>query len=69
MNAIFKENDKLVLNSADNNEQLILQRFISKANDNKYDIFFNKLLDINGNTSGMSIELREKEPEPSAPEE
>lgn len=69
MIAIFKEKEKLILNSADNNEQLILGSFISKANDEKYNITFTKLVDINGNTSGMCIELHDKEAEPSTPEE
>ena len=57
MKAIFKDKKKLVLNYADNNEQLILKDFIKKANSGKFNIVFNRLLDINGDINGMAIEL------------
>jgi hypothetical protein len=70
MKAIFKEKKKLVLNSADSNEQLILEEFIKKCDSEKFSIVFTKLLDINGDISGMSIELvSKKETEPSTPTE
>ena len=36
MKAVFKEKKKLVLNSADSNEELILEEFIKKANNKKW---------------------------------
>ncbi len=62
MKAIFKENDKLVLNSADRNEQLVLGDFIQKATNGEYTISYTKTLDINGDISGMVIELVNAEP-------
>ena len=68
MKAIFKEKKKLVLNSADNNEELVLEEFIKKANNKeKFNIVFTRLLDINGDINGMSIELvnKKNDTEPS----
>lgn len=68
MKAIFKENKKLVLNSADANEQLVLEEFIKKAKSNKFTFVYTKLLDINGEVNGVAIELAKVEPtEPSTP--
>lgn len=69
MKAIFKEKKKLVLNSADRNEQLVLEEFIKKANNNTFNIVYTKLLDINGDVNGMAIELVKKKAEPSTPTE
>ena len=58
MKAIFKDKKKLVLNSADSNEQLVLEEFIKKAQEtDKYTITYTKLLDINSDVNGMMIEL------------
>ena len=58
MKAIFKDKKKLVLNSADSNEQLVLEDFINKAQEtDKYTITYTKLLDINSDVNGMMIEL------------
>lgn len=62
MKAIFKENKKLVLNSADANEQLVLEEFIKKANSGNFNFTYNKLLDINGEVNGMAIELIRNKP-------
>lgn len=70
MKAVFKEKKKLVLNSADSNEELILEEFIKKANNKKFNIVYTKLLDINGDVNGMAIELVNKtKQEPSTPNE
>lgn len=74
MKAIFKDKKKIVLNSADSNEQLVLEEFIKKAGKkDKYDIIYTALVDINGDTNGMAIELVpvvvENETEPSTPTE
>lgn len=65
MKAIFKEKKKLVLNSADSNEQLVLDEFIKKADSGKFTVVYTKLLDINGDVNGMAIELVSKKTEPS----
>ena len=39
MKAIFKEKKKLVLNSADRNEQLVLEEFIKKANNGTFNMY------------------------------
>ncbi|MBO7615078.1 MAG: hypothetical protein J6T15_05220 [Bacilli bacterium] len=57
MYAKFLSQDKLVVNSADDSEQLILADYIDKANSKDYEIVINKLLDINGNTSGVCLEV------------
>ena len=70
MKAIFKEKQELILNSADSNEQLILDEFINKANNGKFDVVYTKLLDINGDINGMAIELvKHEQTEPSTPTE
>ena len=67
MKAIFKDKKKLVLNSADSNEQLVLEEFINKAQEtDKYTITYTKLLDINSDVNGMMIELVDVA-EPSTP--
>lgn len=69
MKAIFKDKKKLVLNSADSNEQLVLEEFINKAQEtDKYTITYTKLLDINSDVNGMMIELVDVA-EPSTPTE
>jgi len=64
MKAIFKENKKLVLNTADANEQLVLKKFIKKANNTEnFKFVYTKLLDINGEINGLAIELVNINPE------
>ena len=67
MKALFKNKKDLVLNSADSNEQIVLEEFINKSNSGKFNVVFTKLLDINGDVNGMAIELKKKETEPSTP--
>lgn len=70
MKAIFKEKKQVVLNSADSNEQLVLDEFIRKYETGNFNIVYTKLLDINGDVNGMAIELVKKKPtEPPAPKE
>jgi hypothetical protein len=64
MYAKFQNQNSLIVNSADENEQFILADFIRMANSGEYELVINKLLDINGDTTGICIELVEK-PEPS----
>jgi hypothetical protein len=63
MYAKFQNQNSLIVNSADENEQFILADFIRMANSGEYELVINKLLDINGDTTGICIELVEK-PEP-----
>lgn len=67
MKALFKDKKNLVLNSADSNEQIVLEEFINKSNSGKFNIVFSKLLNINGEVNGMAIELKKIDTEPSTP--
>lgn len=60
MYAKFVDQDKLIINSADESEQLIIKDFIDMVNSGNYELVINKLLDINGDASGVCIELIEK---------
>lgn len=66
MYAKFADQDKLIVNSADENEQFIIADFIKMYNSGEYEIIINKLLDINGDATGICIELIKKT-EPIAP--
>lgn len=69
MYAKFADNDKLIINSADESEQFILQDFLDNAKSGKYELIINKLLDINGDVSGICIELVEvSDPQTSSSE-
>lgn len=57
MYAKFLDQDKLVVNSADESEQFIMADFIKMANSGDYELIINKLLDINGDATGVCIEL------------
>lgn len=66
MKAIFKDNNDLIINLADDNERIILEDFNDKYNSGEYDLEFHKTLNINGDIDGMVIQLKEKEqPEPN----
>lgn len=69
MKAIFKDKKELIVNNADTNEQLILEEFIKKATNGNFDIVYSKLLDINGEVSGMAIDLKKKGEIPEQSEE
>jgi len=60
MYAKFVNQNKLIVNSADETEQFILADFIAMANSDEYELIINKLVDINGDVSGVCIELVEK---------
>lgn len=60
MKAIFKDNAKLIINSADSTERLLVEAFIENANSGKKELNVEKLVDINGEIAGMSLELIEK---------
>lgn len=57
MYAKFIDQSKLVVNSANESEQIVLADFIAMANSGNYELVINKLLDINGDTTGVCIEL------------
>lgn len=67
MKAIFKDKKQLVLNSADSNEQIVLEDFIKKAKKESNQVIYTKLVDINGDIDGMAIEIVPADTEPSAP--
>ena len=56
----FLDKKRLIVNSADSNEQLVLADFIERANSGKYELVVDKLLDINGDVTGICIELIKK---------
>lgn len=60
MYAKFVDQNKLIINSADDSEQLIIKDFVDMVNSGDYELVINKLLDINGDASGVCIELIEK---------
>ncbi len=60
MYAKFVNQNKLIVNSADEAEQFILADFIRMANSDEYELIINKLIDINGDVSGVCIEVIEK---------
>ena len=60
MKAIFKDNNKLIINSADASERLLLQSFIGDIKSGKFDISYDELKDINADISGIIITLDEK---------
>lgn len=60
MYAKFLDQNKLIVNSADESEQFIMADFIQMANSGEYELIINKLLDINGDVTGVCIELVSK---------
>ena len=56
----FLDKKRLIVNSADSNEQLVLADFIERANSGDYELVIDKLLDINGDPTGICIELVKK---------
>ena len=58
MNAIFKTKDRLLITGSDSDERLISKDLASAAKDK--DIIVSTLVDINGDETGLSIELVDK---------
>ena len=58
MKALFKEKNNLIINSADSNEQMLLESFVENAKED--DVVYTRLLDINGDICGMAIEIKPK---------
>lgn len=59
MNAIFKSENKLVINGADASEILLIKNFIEEAKTKT--LKATATLDINGDESGMILELVDAE--------
>lgn len=59
MYSIFKDTNRLLVNGANESEQLVMAEFIEMAKSGNYELVINKLLDINGDATGMCIELVE----------
>lgn len=55
MNAIFKSDNKLVINGADSSEILLINNFI--VNSETKSLKATPTLDINGDASGLVLEL------------
>lgn len=58
MNAIFKTKDRLLITGSDKDEKILIKSFVESVKDK--DIVVNPLVDINGEETGLSIELVEK---------
>lgn len=75
MYSIFKDTNRLLVNGANESEQLVMAEFIEMAKSGNYELVINKLLDINGDATGKCIELVEivnnnnSEPSDSSEEE
>lgn len=67
MNAIFKGNNKIIVNGADSSEKILLEDFCNSLTEDK-EVKLTKLYDINGVASGLAIEIVDK-PTPEEPEE
>lgn len=69
MNATFKTQSRLLITGSDNDERLIIKEFIKAASDETKTFEVKPLVDINGDETGLSIELVDKsevsEPTPS----
>lgn len=69
MNATFKTQSRLLITGSDNDERLIIKEFIKAASDENKTFEVKPLVDINGDETGLSIELVDKsevsEPTPS----
>lgn len=59
MNAIFKDNNKIIVNGADSSEKILLEEFCNSLVEGK-EIKLTKLYDINGVVSGIAIEIVDK---------
>lgn len=64
MNAIFKTPSRLLITGSDSDERLLVQGFIKAAQDKDFKV--DALVDINGDETGLSIELIDKVVEPSS---
>ena len=58
MNAIFKTKDRILITGSDKDEKILIKSFVESVKDK--DIVVNPLVDINGEETGLSIELVEK---------
>lgn len=62
MNAIFKDNNKIIVNGADSSEKILLEDFCDSLTEEK-EVKITKLYDINGVVSGIAIEITDPENE------
>lgn len=68
MNANFKTQSRLLVTGSSSDERLIIKEFINKANSGNVTFEVKPLVDINGEETGFSIELVDKEVvEPEVP--
>lgn len=59
MNALIKDENTLIINSLSSSERVIIKQMIdNSAADNK-EISFTELFDINGDTDGVRIEIKD----------
>lgn len=60
MNVVFKTKDRVIITGADCDEKLLLKEFIANANLTTKTVVITALTDINGEETGLSIELVDK---------
>ena len=58
MNAIFKTKDRILITGSDKDEKILIKSFVENVKDKN--IIIDSLTDINGEETGLSIELVEK---------
>ena len=66
MNAIFKTKDILLVTGSDSDERLLVKEFVNAAKSKDFKI--EALVDINGDETGISIDLVDKIVEPGVSE-
>lgn len=66
MNAIFKTKDRLLVTGSDSDERLLVKEFVNAAKSKDFKI--EALVDINGDETGISIELVDKIVKPEVSE-
>ena len=66
MNAIFKTKDRLLVTGSDSDERLLVKEFVNAAKSKDFKI--EALVDINGDETGISIDLVDKIVEPGVSE-
>ena len=60
MNAIFKDNDKIIINGADSSEKILLEELCNMVEAGK-SVKITKLYDVNGDVSGIAIQVVDEE--------
>lgn len=59
MNASFRTNKRILITGTSNDERLLLKEFIAMSKEEGQKVSITSLYDINGDESGLSIEIVE----------